>query len=299
MSEKEGEMHDKICLVTGASRGIGFYTARGLALEGAHVVLVGHDKERGQAAVQRIQESAGEDAATFMLADLSSQDQIYQLSQAFHEQYAALHVLVNNAGGWFLRRTESVDGIEMTWALDYINYFVTTNLLLDMLQASAPARIVNVASESHRGAEMHFDDLQLRKGYGGMAAYGQAKLADVLLTYELARRLAGTGITANALHPGFVKTHIGKQNPLVSPFLNVIHFFFAKSPEEGAETSVYLASSPEVEGISGKYFIDKKPRPSSPASYDEEAARRLWEASEKMVKEGIPLAGLSRQESGV
>lgn len=163
------------------------------------------------------------------------------------------------------------------------SYFLVTNLLLDSLKASVPSRIVSVSSEAHRTGEMHFDDLQLKGNYTGVKAYGQSKLANLLFTYEFARRLEETEVTANALHPGFVDTHLGKQHWLIRPLLNVIHFLFAKSPEGGAETSVYLASSPEVGGVSGEYFIDKEPVRSSAASYDEEAAQRLWEVSEGMT----------------
>jgi NAD(P)-dependent dehydrogenase (short-subunit alcohol dehydrogenase family) len=200
-------MTDPVSIVTGASRGIGFYTARGLVLRGFHVVLIGH----------------------------------------------------------------------------------MTNLLLDLLKETGErkpggtARIVNVASGGHRDAEIHFEDLQLHQDYGGRRAYNQSKLANLLFTYELDRRLKGEPVTVNALHPGFVNTRIGKQHWLVGPVLDILHFFFAKSPEEGAQTSVYLATSPEVEGVSGKYFIDEEPVRSSSPSYDEDAARRLWEISEKMT----------------
>jgi NAD(P)-dependent dehydrogenase (short-subunit alcohol dehydrogenase family) len=193
-------------------------------------------------------------------------------------------VLVNNAAGVFLRRQETVDGFEKTFALNHLNYFMLTNLLLDVLQASAPARIVNVASDSHRDAELDLDDLQLAEGYNPMRAYGRSKLANVLFTYELARRLEGSGVTANALHPGFVNTHLGKSNWLVRIALTPIHWLFAKSPREGAQTSIYLASSPEVAGVSGKYFVDCEPTRSAPASYDEAAAQRLWEVSATLTE---------------
>jgi len=277
-------MEGKTCLVTGASRGIGFYTARGLAEKGAHVIIVGHDKGRGHEAVQQIEQEVQGGSADFVLADLSSLDGMHHLADAVQQQHEALDVLVNNVGGFFLTRQETVDGLEMTFALDHLSYFVVTNLLLDLLRRSAPARIVNVASESHRGARIYFQDLQLKRSYTGMRAYGQAKLANLLFTYELARRLDGSQITANALHPGFVDTHIGGQNPIVRPVLDVVHSLFAKSPEEGAQTSIYLASSPEVQGASGKYYAEKQPIDSSSASYDEEVAERLWRVSEELAQ---------------
>jgi NAD(P)-dependent dehydrogenase (short-subunit alcohol dehydrogenase family) len=283
MSEIDDSMAGKICIVTGASGGIGFQTARALARKRAHVILVGHHRGRGQAALERIRAEDATLSVEFMLADLSVQEQIRLLAKGVQERYEHLDVLVNNAGGFFLRRRESADGIEMTFALDYLNYFLLTNLLLDLLKDSAPSRVVSVSSAMHEGAQIHFDDLHLEKGYRGWTAYGQAKLADLLFTYELARRLEGTGVTANALHPGFVATNIGQQHWLLRPFMKIVYAFGARSPEEGAQTSIYLASSPEVENVSGKYFIDKEPTRSSDASHDQETAQKLWAISEEMV----------------
>lgn len=224
-----------------------------------------------------------------MLSDLSSQDQVRQFTEEFKERYDHLDVLVNNAGGFFFRRRESVDGIEKTFALNHLNYFMTTLLLMDVLLASDSPRIVNVASEAHRRAQINFDDLQLKDRYMGTRAYNQSKLANLLFTYELARRLADTNATVNAVHPGFVHTHLGKQNKLVRPVMELMHSIFAKSPEKGAETPVYLAASPDVEGITGEYFIRKESVRSSEESYDTEAAQRLWEIS-------ADLCGLSAQE---
>jgi retinol dehydrogenase-12 len=276
-------MKGKICLVTGATGGIGFETARALARKGAHVILVGHNMKRGEAAMERIRAADEQASVEFMLADLSVQEQIRLLAKGVQERLDHLDVLVNNAGGFFLRRRESADGFEMTWALDYLNYFSLGNLLLDLLKSSAPSRIVNVSSAMHEGAKIHFDDLQFKSRYSGWKAYGQAKLADLIFTYELARRLEGTGVTANALHPGFVATNIGQQSPLLRPLMKIVYAFGAKSAREGAQTSIYLASSPEIEGVSGKYFVDQKPSPSSDASHDRETAQRLWAISEKMT----------------
>jgi NAD(P)-dependent dehydrogenase (short-subunit alcohol dehydrogenase family) len=225
-------------------------------------------------------------AADFMLVDLSSQEQIREFTETFKEKYDRLDVLVNNAGGFFVKHRNSVDGIEMTFALNHLNYFMTTLLLMDTILASGSARLVNVSAESHRGHDMNFDDLQFESGYNGFQAYGQSKLANLLFTHELARRLANTEVTVNALHPGFVKTHLGKQNRMVRAIMNVLHVF-AKRPAEGAETPIYLASSLDVAGISGQYFIDKKEIPSSPESYDTVTAERLWNVSEELCGLGI------------
>jgi NAD(P)-dependent dehydrogenase (short-subunit alcohol dehydrogenase family) len=284
LAETTDSMAGKICMVTGASRGIGFYTARALAGKGAHVILVGHNLERGQTALARIRAENERASVEFMQADLSVQEQVRLLARGVQERVEHLDVLVNNAGGFFLQRKESADGIEMTFALNYLSVFSLTTLLLDLLKASAPTRIVNVSSSTHQGARIHLDDLQLHKGYGGLKAYGQAKLADLFFTYELARRLEGSGVTANAVHPGFVATNLGKQHWLVRPFLGLAHLLGgARSPQEGAETSVYVASSPDIEGVNGKYFVDKKPVRSSEASYDPEMARRLWAIGEEMT----------------
>lgn len=288
------EMDGKLCLVTGASRGIGFYVVRGLASMGAFVVLASHHRERGEIARQKINAFTGKNSTDFMRVDLSSQEDIREFTQDFKERYDHLDVLVNNAGGFFLNRQESVDGIEMTFALNHLNYFMTTLLLMEPLLFARSAKIVNVASGSHRGEKMRFDDLQFENGYNAMAAYGQSKLANLLFTYELSRRLEATDVTVNALHPGFVNTFLGKQNgPLVHAFMNLIHFLFAKSPQEGAETPIYLASSPDVEGVTGKYFIDKEEMRSSSASYDEEAAEKLWKVSEEMCDLNVPEIMLS------
>jgi NAD(P)-dependent dehydrogenase (short-subunit alcohol dehydrogenase family) len=283
VSQETITLEGQVCLITGATRGIGFHTALGLAQRGAHVILVGHHEGRGEEATQQIRDQAMHGSADFVLADLASLDGMRHLADIVSERYHRLDVLVNNVGGFFLTRQETVDGLEMTFALDHLSYFVVTNLLLDLIWRSAPARIVNVSSESHRRGKMHLRDLQLEEGYTGRRAYNQAKLANLLFTYELARRLTAPEVTANALHPGFVDTHIGQQNPLVGAFLDVVHWLFAKSPEEGAQTPIYLAASAEVQGTTGRYYIDKEPVKSSLASYDEDAAARLWQISEELA----------------
>ncbi len=285
MPTSNTSMQGKVCIVTGANSGIGKATALGLAQMGATIVMVCRNQSKGEEAQNEIKEKSGNDAVDLMLADLSSQASIRQLAENFQQHYQQLHVLINNAGGVNLNRRETVDGLEMTFAVNYLAPFLLTNLLLDKLKASAPARIVNVSSESHQSGYIKMDDLELEKGYRLMRAYGQSKLALVLFTYELARRLQGTGVTANCLHPGFVATTIG-QNGVGSVGRSIVKLIFSRlgiSPEEGAKTSIYLASSPEIEGVTGKYFLKSIPVRSAPISYDETLQRQLWEESAKLV----------------
>ncbi len=291
MTHADERLNGKVCLVTGATSGIGEVTARTLAQMGATVIVAGRDPQRGAATLDRIKEAAPTDQVEFMLADLSSQAQVRQLAQGFKQKYSRLDVLVNNAGGVFPVRKQSVDGFEMTFALDHLNYFLLTNLLLDTLKASAPARIVNVASQAHRRVPgMNFDDLQSERGYNSIRAYGQAKLANVLFTYELARRLDGTGVTVNALHPGIVatdfwlsNTRFRRNNGMLRTLAMQLTQLVMISPEQGAQTSIYLATSPEVAGTTGKYFKKQKETQSSPASHDRAAASRLWQVSETLT----------------
>lgn len=278
-------MDGKVALVTGATNGIGKVTALELAKLGAAVVLAGRNRDKSQATVDEIKERSGNPNVEALVADLSVMSEVRRLADEFKAKHDRLHVLVNNAGGVFPQRRMTDDGYEMTFALNHLNYFLLTNLLLDVLKASAPARIVNVSSDAHRAGRMRFDDLNAEKKYGigGWTAYSQSKLANVLFTYELARRLDGSGVTANVLHPGFVATGFGRSSAgLMNRVMGLLHRF-ALTPEEGARTTVYLASSPEVEGISGKYFEKSKAVPSSRASYDEESQRRLWAISEQMT----------------
>jgi NAD(P)-dependent dehydrogenase (short-subunit alcohol dehydrogenase family) len=278
-------MHAKICLVTGATAGIGEVTARVLAERGATVVGVGRNAEKCAERATRIAGATGNPRVEFLVADLSVQAQVRQLAETFKQRYERLDVLVNNAGAFYMRRQVSAEGIELTFALNHLNYFLLTQLLLDRLVAGAPARVVNVSSDAHRGARIRFEDVEFRRGYAGWTAYGQSKLANVLFTYSLARRLAGTGVTANALHPGFVASQFGHNNgAFVGLALRVIHRLAALPVEAGAQTSLYLATSPEVEGVTGRYFVKQRPVRSDPASYDEAAAERLWVLSENMVR---------------
>ena len=279
MLNHDWNMKDKTCMVTGSTSGIGFVTARELARQGARVTLVSRSAERCQAAAERIRQETGNPQVDFIAADLSSQAEIRRAAEKFHERQRRLDVLVNNAGGFFWKRMETVDGLEMTLALNHLNYFLLTDLLLETLKASAPARIVCVASDAHRGARLNFDDLQNKRRYAGFRAYAQSKLMNVLFTYELSRRLEGSGVTANALHPGFVASGFAKNNGFLFRLAMPLAQIGALSPEEGARTSIYLASSPEVEGVSGKYFTKEQAVQSDPVSYDEQAARKLWEVS--------------------
>jgi len=287
-------MKDKICLITGASSGIGKATALGLARMGATVVLVCRDRARGEAALAEAraatdgQNAAGDRRAALLLADLSSQAAIRQLGQEFKARFSHLHVLINNAGLAPSARSITVDGIETVFAVNYLAPFLLTNLLLEVLKASAPARVVNVAGDFHRKATINFDDLMFENSYSGIRANNQAKLALILFTYELARRLEGSGVTVNCLHPGAVATGAPLKDPHLSPLARFMYGLvkpFFLSPEKGAETSIYLASSPQVEGVSGKYFIKKKAMASSPESYNAEIARRLWQVSEGLIRE--------------
>ena len=278
-------MQGKVCIVTGANSGIGKATSLGLAQMGATVVMVCRERTKGEEAQNEIKTKSGNDAIDLLLADLSSQDSLRQLVENFLQHYTQLHVLVNNAGGVNLSRRVTVDGFEMTFSVNYLAPFLLTNLLLDKLKASAPARIVNVSSESHQSGYIKMDDLQLEKKYRLMRAYGQSKLALVLFTYELARRLQGAGVTANCLHPGFVATNIG-QSGVGRVGRSIVKLIFSSlgiSPEEGAKTSIYLASSPDIEGVTGKYFVKSIPVRSAPISYDESLQRQLWEESAKLV----------------
>lgn len=279
-------MQGKICLVTGANSGIGKATALGLAQLGATVVMVCRHRAKGEAAQNEIRAKSGNNAVDLLLADLSSQQSIRQLVEVFKQRYSQLHVLINNAGVFNMTRHETVDGLEMTFAVNQLAPFLLTNLLLDVLKASAPARIVNVSSAAHEAGYIKLHDLQSEKHYRPMRTYGQSKLALVLFSYELARRLEGTRVTVNCLHPGFVVTNIGQGNipPLARTAIRSILSLFGVSPEEGARTSIYLASSPDLEGVTGKYFVRSIPKRSAQISYDESLQHQVWEASAKLVQ---------------
>jgi NAD(P)-dependent dehydrogenase (short-subunit alcohol dehydrogenase family) len=280
MKNNNANMTGKLCVVTGASSGIGKETAKGLAKLGANVVMVCRNRERGQQALSEMKKTGDDQKIELMLCDLSSQKSIREFASDFKKNHASLDVLINNAGVLNRYRSGTVDGLEATFAVNHLGYFLLTNLLLDVIKKSAPARIINVSSAVHKYVAIDFDDLQNEKNYRGFGAYSKSKLANVLFTYELARRLEGTRVTANCLHPGGVGTNIFNTLPKV---VEAIIKLVAISPEKGAETSVYLASSPEVEGVTGKYFVKKSATRTSASSYNEDTARRLWDVSAKLT----------------
>jgi retinol dehydrogenase-12 len=283
-------MQNKICLVTGATNGIGKVTALELAKMGATVIVVGRNPDKTEAVVNELRAQSGSDRVDKALADLSSLAEVRALAENFKRKYSRLDVLVNNAGAYFGKRQVSADGYEMTFALNHLSYFLLTALLLDVLKASAPSRIVNVASDAHRTAPLDFDDLQAEKKFNGLVVYGRSKLANILFTYELAKRLQGTNVTANTLHPGFVATGFGADSgALMRIGIKITARLMGVSVEEGAQTTIYLASSPEVEGVTGKYFQKCKPAQSSAASYDVDARERLWQISEQLCGVTVPI----------
>lgn len=284
MTDTTTSLAGKVCLVTGATGGIGLITAQTLAERGATVVLVSRSAAKCAEVAARITAQTGNAHVSYLDGDLSSMAQVRAVAEQFLAQHERLDVLVNNAGAVFASRQVSADGYEMTMALNHLNYFYLTQLLQDRLLASAPARIVNVSSDAHKMGSMRFDDLMSERGYNGFGVYSMSKLANVLFTYELARRLEGSGVTANALHPGFVASNFGRSNGgMWNMFMPVVQLF-AISPQRGAETSIHLAASPAVEGVTGQYFDKKRAVASSPASHDIAAQRRLWEVSEQLVK---------------
>ncbi|HXF41883.1 MAG TPA: SDR family oxidoreductase [Blastocatellia bacterium] len=273
-------MTGKVCVVTGANAGIGKETAIGLAKLGATVVMVCRDAGRTEKALSEIKRKSASDRVELMICDLASQKSIRRFADEFKQQHDRLDVLVNNAGVFLRQRSLTEDGIESTFAINHLGYFLVTNLLLDLMKKSAPSRVVNVASTAHKYGKLDVNAWPTGREYSAFAAYANSKLANVLFTYQLARRLEGTGVTANCLHPGAVASNLFRGLPAV---LEALIRLVTISPERGARTSIYLASSPDVQGISGKYFARRRPEKSSEASYDLEAARRLWEVSEEVT----------------
>jgi retinol dehydrogenase 14 len=284
MSDQTTLMAGKTVLITGGTGGIGRATAEGLARMGARVAITGRDPVRTRDAAARIADLTGNPAIDAHAADLSSQAEVRRLAAEVLDAYPRLDVLVNNVGGFWGSRHVTADGLEHTFAVNHLAGFLLTELLLDRLKASAPARIVSLSSGAQMMGRIDFDDLQGERQYSGQKAYNQSKLANVMFTYELARRLEGTGVTATVLHPGVVRTAFAAEDP--SPLWRVMIPLMRplmKSPAKGADTAIYLASSPEVEGVTGKYFVNRRPRTSNKLSYDTEAAARLWRASEQLV----------------
>lgn len=279
-------MSARTILVTGATAGIGRVTARELARSDVQLVLLGRSEERCRRTAEEIRRATGNERIEYLLADLSSLAQTRAAAEQFKARFERLDVLVNNVGALFLDFGETQEGFERTFALNHLSgYFLLTNELIDVLTASAPARIVTVASGAHRRAELDFDDLEMRRGYRAFTQYGNTKLMNILFTRELADRLAGTGVTANALHPGFVASSFGMTNNdgwWVRPVMKFMHLF-ALNEDEGARTSIYLASSPEVAGVTGRYFQQCRESMPSAAARDQASQRRLWEMSESLL----------------
>ncbi len=276
-------MKDKTIVISGITSGIGNFTARDLAARGARLVLIARNKERAQTVVEEIKKETGNNNIDLFIADLSVIKETRAIGKKISEKYPVIDILINCAGLIFPRRYESEEGIEMTFALNHLGYFVLTHSLLKSLKAAPAARIINVASEAQRGAKLHFEDLNLKEGYSAFKAYGQSKLANIMFTYELARRLDDSHVTVNAVHPGVVKSRFGRDFQGIWRLLFALFKPFMRNVEKGSETVIWLATSPEVEGISGKYFSDKKEIRSIDISYDEQAAKRLWKVSEEMT----------------
>ncbi|MHB8597397.1 MAG: SDR family oxidoreductase [Ktedonobacteraceae bacterium] len=282
-------MQGKICMVTGANTGMGKVTALELAKRGASVVMVCRDRAKGEEAQREIRRESGNESVDLLLADLSSQQAVHHLAQEFGQHYTQLHILINNAGAIFPHRRVSVDGLEMSLAINYLAVFLLTNLLLDTLKASTSARIINLASTTQTKS-IHLDDLQSQKTYQGLDVYGRSKLAIVLLTYHLAELLNGASVTVNCVHPGSVATHMTESGIDALPLpLKPLKLFTGPikrlliTPEQGIQTALYVATSPEVEGVTGKYFFRCKVAPTVPASYDRSLQEHLWEISETLT----------------
>ena len=273
-------MGDRVFLVTGGNSGIGKATALGLARLGGTVVLACRSATRGEAARQDIVRDSGNSKVYLEIVDLASEDSTRSFAEEFQRKYPRLDVLINNAGVYTPHREVTPDGLERTFEVNYLSGFLLTHLLLDLLKKSAPSRIVNVSSSAHSGGTIHFDDLQGEQRYGGFGAYGQSKLAQILFTQELARRLQGTRVTVNACHPGVIRTNLGMGG--TSTVVRFVRMFF-KSPEKGAETPIYLSVSPEVAGVTGKYFANKHLREPSRAAQDRDVARRLFDVSAELA----------------
>jgi retinol dehydrogenase 14 len=283
MEKLQPSLRGREAVVTGGTDGIGRETAIALAKMGASVTILGRDKAKGDQVIDKCR-AAGADNVRFLKSDLSSQVSIQDTAKAILQFVPRIHILVNNAGGYFASRRVNADGIEMTFGLNHLGYYTLTNLLLERIKASAPARIVNVSSRLHLQGKLDFEDLEMSRGYNGLKQYNNTKLANVMFTYALARRLKGTGVTVNALHPGFVASSFGhNNNNLMGTALWVAQKLFAISPVKGARTSIHLASSPEVEGVTGRYFDDCKETASHALSHDETLQEKLWAVSAKMT----------------
>ncbi|MEM0448414.1 MAG: SDR family oxidoreductase [Methanomassiliicoccales archaeon] len=277
-------MFGKVVLITGSTSGIGLVTATAISAMGATVVIHGRDARLAQEVVMEIKEKTKNPAVYFLLADLGNLSEVRSMADRFRRNFHRLDVLVNNAGAMFGKRQESVDGLEMTFQVNYLSHFLLTNLLIDMLCESAPARIVNVSATQHERGRLDFNDLQMKKKYSAQKAYAASKLAVMLFTYEMARRISCKGVTCNAVNPGLAKTQLGYRSGLLTSLSKRMTDLLGKSAEKAAETTIYLATAPELEGVTGKYFEDKVEQESSEMSYNQEMAKRLWEVSMELCK---------------
>ena len=287
----------KTCLVTGATSGIGKVTARELAGMGARVVFTARDARKADAVKSEIARAVPKAMLEVIQVDLSSMRAVREAAADYRRRFTRLDLLVNNAGAIFWKREMTVDGLERTFATNHLAYFLLTRELLDLLKASAPSRIINVASNAHRRGRIHFDDLQLERGYSAWGAYGQSKLANILFTRELARRLHGTGVTANAVHPGGVATSFGRSGSGWMDLLYRLAAPFLLSPEKGARTTLYVGTAPELENHSGGYFAHSSQATPSPEAQDDDSAKRLWEESERILQRVLAPSGRAAGES--
>jgi NAD(P)-dependent dehydrogenase (short-subunit alcohol dehydrogenase family) len=278
------DLKGKTVLVTGATAGIGRETALGVAKLGAHVVIVGRNPEKTKRVVDELKAASGNQQIDFLLADLSLLAEVRKLAEAFISRFGTLHVLINNVGAINLKREVTKEGHELTFAMNHLGLFLLSELLTPALQKGAPSRIINLSSDAHRAGGINFDDLQAERGYSSFRVYSNSKLMNLLFTRELSRRLADQKITVNAVHPGMVASDFMTKPGIMGKIANAFVQLFGISPEAGARTSVFLASSPEVEGVTGKYFVKSKARTPSKDAQSDEAARRLWEISEKLTR---------------
>lgn len=276
--------NNSVAIVTGANSGMGKATSVELARTGAAVVMLCRNRARGEEALNEVRSLSGNNSIEMMVCDLASQKSIENFCREFKKKYSRLDILVNNAGLMSSKRHETADGYELQFGVNHLGHFLLTNHLLDMMIASAPSRIVVVSSGAHKAGKIHFEDVNLKKNYSSFKAYSQSKLANILFTHELAERLKGTGVTVNCLHPGVVATGIGiNRDTGLGKFIYRLSKLFMESPEKGAGTAIYLAISPDVEGVTGKYFYRKKPIQSSKRSYNKDDAKKLWDMSEMMT----------------
>lgn len=287
MSESNKSIMKKICVITGATSGIGKETAKLLALKGLHIIIVGRNFKKCVSTVNAIKRNTGSTHVDYLCFDLSDLKQVRELAKVLNQKYPRIDVLINNAGGYFRRRIESVDGYEMTFALNYLSPFLLTSLIIDKIKESNQGRIINVSSAAHFNGKINLKDLQSKNNFEGFNAYAQSKLALMLFTYKLADSLKNTNITVNALHPGLVATNFGKNNGLIRFYIRRLIKRNEINPLEGSRTSSYLATSPDLVDITGRYFVNAKQIESSSASYNKTLAKQLWGISETLTNVSI------------